>query len=101
MTKGGYESGYYPPGAEFDPRAPWNEKDPPMWSCGYCGEEFPDIEDHSHFEALDGDTCCYSCLPEALDYALVEVKKLREEIRKEAQRIRQPYHQPTNEGGDQ
>jgi len=23
------ESGYYPPGAEFDPRAPWNEKDTP------------------------------------------------------------------------
>lgn len=22
------ESGYYPPGAEFDPRAPWNEIDP-------------------------------------------------------------------------
>lgn len=23
------ESGYYPPGAEFDPRAPWNESGPP------------------------------------------------------------------------
>ena len=23
------ESGYYPPGAEFDPRAPWNQVDPP------------------------------------------------------------------------
>lgn len=23
------ESGYYPPGAEFDPRAPWNEPGPP------------------------------------------------------------------------
>ncbi len=22
------ESGYYPPGAEFDPRAPWNQTDP-------------------------------------------------------------------------
>lgn len=23
------ESGYYPPGAEFDPNAPWNQSDPP------------------------------------------------------------------------
>ena len=23
-----YESGYYPPGAEDDPRAPWNQSDP-------------------------------------------------------------------------
>lgn len=23
------ESGYYPPGAEHDPRAPWNQVDPP------------------------------------------------------------------------
>lgn len=23
-----YESGYYPPGAENDPRAPWNQSDP-------------------------------------------------------------------------
>lgn len=23
------ESGYYPPGAEFDPNAPWNQVDPP------------------------------------------------------------------------
>lgn len=23
------ESGYYPPGAEFDPRAPWNDPGPP------------------------------------------------------------------------
>ena len=24
------ESGYYPEGAEFDPNAPWNEKEIPM-----------------------------------------------------------------------
>ena len=24
------ESGYYPPGAEFDPRAPWNWDDEPV-----------------------------------------------------------------------
>ncbi len=28
------ESGYYPPGAEFDPNAPWNQKDPPP--CPRC-----------------------------------------------------------------
>jgi len=25
-----YESGYYPAGAESDPRAPWNEREPTM-----------------------------------------------------------------------
>lgn len=32
------ESGYYPPGAEFDPRAPWNEPDDDS-------QYFMDIED--------------------------------------------------------
>ncbi len=27
-----YESGYYPAGAEYDPRAPWNEREPTMMS---------------------------------------------------------------------
>ena len=31
-----YESGYYPPGAEYDPRAPWNEKEPNMVKCEAC-----------------------------------------------------------------
>lgn len=26
------ESGYYPAGAEFDPRAPWNEPEPQIWN---------------------------------------------------------------------
>ena len=30
------ESGYYPAGAEFDPRAPWNEKEPRMIPCPVC-----------------------------------------------------------------
>lgn len=30
------ESGYYPPGAEFDPRAPWNEPDIPEKSFDVC-----------------------------------------------------------------
>lgn len=30
------ESGYYPPGAEYDPRAPWNEKEPNMVKCESC-----------------------------------------------------------------
>ena len=34
------ESGYYPPGAEFDPRAPWNETDEEGYdySDDYCDE---------------------------------------------------------------
>jgi hypothetical protein len=30
------ESGYYPPGAEFDPRAPWNEPDIPEKGFDVC-----------------------------------------------------------------
>jgi hypothetical protein len=29
------ESGYYPPGAEFDPNAPWNQPDP-VECCEEC-----------------------------------------------------------------
>lgn len=31
-----YESGYYPPGAEHDPDAPWNEKEPHKVKCEAC-----------------------------------------------------------------
>lgn len=31
-----YESGYYPPGAEHDPRAPWNQKEPHYIKCEAC-----------------------------------------------------------------
>ena len=30
------ESGYYPPGAEFDPRAPWNEQEVPEKQFDVC-----------------------------------------------------------------
>lgn len=30
------ESGYYPPGAEFDPRAPWNEQEVPKRQFDVC-----------------------------------------------------------------
>ena len=30
------ESGYYPPGAEFDPRAPWNEQEVPEEQFDVC-----------------------------------------------------------------
>lgn len=30
------ESGYYPPGAEFDPRAPWNEREVPERQFDVC-----------------------------------------------------------------
>lgn len=32
-----YESGYYPAGAEHDPSAPWNEREPKMVKCAACG----------------------------------------------------------------
>ena len=31
------ESGYYPPGAEFDPRAPWNQKTITCYVCQGTG----------------------------------------------------------------
>lgn len=31
-----FESGYYPPGAEHDPRAPYNEPVPKMVKCEAC-----------------------------------------------------------------
>lgn len=34
------ESGYYPPGAEFDPRAPWNQIEAEICAdCEGTGEE--------------------------------------------------------------
>ena len=42
------ESGYYPPGAEYDPRAPWNQKD----------EETPD----GLYALTPGQSIC-TCLP--------------------------------------
>lgn len=30
------ESGYYPPGAEFDPNAPWNQTEPPEIDFDVC-----------------------------------------------------------------
>lgn len=37
----------YPPGAENDPRAPYNEKEPKMTKCDECSGEgkFQDIDD--------------------------------------------------------
>lgn len=43
-----YESGYYPAGAEYDPDAPWNEREPTMVECDGEGEvEYePDYDDY-------------------------------------------------------
>lgn len=88
------ESGGYPPGAEFDPRAPYNEKTPPMWECRYCGEEQEEVEGE-HFHGVGGNDVCRACLPEALDLALVEhdklereLKRLRDDIAKPIERMR-------------
>lgn len=32
-----YGNGYYPSGAAFDPRAPWNAREPAMVTCEACG----------------------------------------------------------------
>lgn len=36
MSYPGYESGYYPPGAEHDPKAPYNQKDPEPIEYNAC-----------------------------------------------------------------
>lgn len=45
------QSGYYPPGAEFDPRAPWNE------DSGGC-------EEHNEFDEYCVDCDYYANLDE-------------------------------------
>ena len=32
-----YGNGYYPAGAEYDPCAPWNEREPTIVECAACG----------------------------------------------------------------
>ena len=44
------ESGWYPPGAEFDPNAPWNQKDD---ECT-CDTE-PDKDCPLHSDEVDAD----------------------------------------------
>lgn len=56
-----YESGYYPPGAENDPRAPWNEKEPHMVKCEAC-----DFEKDEEIECTEQAWCC---LPETEEHA--------------------------------
>ncbi len=40
------ESGFYPPGAEFDPRAPWNQIEPEEIECLLC-EGTGELENYS------------------------------------------------------
>ena len=55
------ESGDYPPGAEFDSRAPWNEQESKA-RCVHCGEEFilGDLEEQRGGEVY----LCYECIEE-------------------------------------
>ncbi len=46
------ESGYYAPGTEHDPNAPWNQEDPKMIDCWVCNGTGVDPE--------DGEPC-YKC----------------------------------------
>lgn len=61
-----YESGYYPAGAEFDPRAPWNEREPTMVKCEACDGN--GYHWHSYDFVADHETECteeeWEALPE-------------------------------------
>ena len=66
-----YESGYYPPGAEHDPRAPWNEKEPNMVKCEACNGKgchwyAYNIETNEETECTEEAWCC---LPETEEAA--------------------------------
>lgn len=45
------ESGYYPPGAEFDPRAPYNQKDDDI-ICPNCKEFAMEDDEPVDYEQL-------------------------------------------------
>ena len=53
------ESGHYPPGAEFDPAAPWNEPEP-RGTCAGCGEGF-NLDDLQEQRAGYELYLCYEC----------------------------------------
>lgn len=48
----GRESGYYAPGTEFDPNAPWNQREPEIVPCDVCDGTGVDPEDGEE---------CYKC----------------------------------------
>lgn len=66
-----YESGYYPPGAEHDPRAPWNEKEPHYVKCKACNGK--GCHWHAYnFETNEETECTeetWLCLPETEEEA--------------------------------
>ena len=56
-----YESGYYPAGAEYDPRAPWNEREPTYVECA-AYNLLPEDEDEAvargqHYCKGEMETC--------------------------------------------
>lgn len=54
---------HYPPGAEHDPNAPWNEK--PQY-CANCKKEFSDCQ-CEEFELLDEDEAYQDYLADKAD----------------------------------
>lgn len=66
------ESGYYPPGAEFDPNAPWNQKEPHMVKCENC--DGTGYHYYAYNFEEDEETECseeeWESLPETEEYAL-------------------------------
>ena len=53
---------HYPPGAEHDPHAPWNQDH--MAECEWCGERI-DLSDSE--ETTNGTVLCQSCYEEWLE----------------------------------
>lgn len=64
-----FESGYYPPGAEHDPRAPYNEVEPKMVKCEACDGK--GYHWYAYDFANDDETECteeeWLSLPESLE----------------------------------
>lgn len=69
-----YESGYYPAGAEYDPRAPWNEREPTMIDCAACGGK--GYHWHAYDFEADRETECteemWELLPETEEEAIAK-----------------------------
>lgn len=66
-----YESGYYPAGAEHDPDAPWNKREPTMVECAACGGK--GYHWHTYDFEADNETECseevWNMLPETEEEA--------------------------------
>lgn len=82
------ESGYYPPGAEFDPNAPWNQSDPDPININVCITQVfsksTNIEVTDYDGEVDEDGIYYdtsNCnLHEATVNQIVTIEEILEEL---------------------